>query len=107
MAVELASAGIETTLVTDSAVFAIMSRVNKVILGGHAVTADGGLVAKCGSHVVACAAKHHSTPVVVCATLQTMTPNYMLNDTQAYNLCISPALAFAFEDCNFLSKNSG
>ncbi len=31
----LADSGIETTLITDSAVFAIMSRVNKVILGAH------------------------------------------------------------------------
>ncbi|KAL3899880.1 MAG: hypothetical protein SGCHY_001734, partial [Lobulomycetales sp.] len=41
MARQLAEFGIETTLVTDSAVFAIMSRVNKVILGTHAVTANG------------------------------------------------------------------
>ena len=32
MAVALGKAGIETTLITDSAVFAVMSRVNKVII---------------------------------------------------------------------------
>ena len=36
MAVELAKNGIETNVVSDSAVFAVMSRVNKVILGAHA-----------------------------------------------------------------------
>lgn len=36
MARSLGAAGIDTTLITDSAVFAIMSRVNKVILGTHA-----------------------------------------------------------------------
>lgn len=36
MAVELSKAGIETTVIPDSAVFAVMSRVNKVILGTHA-----------------------------------------------------------------------
>lgn len=33
MALELAKAGIETTVITDSAVFAMMSRVNKVARG--------------------------------------------------------------------------
>ena len=36
MAVELAKLGIDTTVISDSAVFAIMSRVNKVIIGTHA-----------------------------------------------------------------------
>ena len=36
MAAELSKAGIETTVVTDSAIYAVMSRVNKVILGAHA-----------------------------------------------------------------------
>lgn len=30
MAVSLAKAGIETTVITDAAIFAVMSRVNKV-----------------------------------------------------------------------------
>jgi hypothetical protein len=38
MALELSKAGIETTVIPDSAVFAVMSRVNKVILGTHAGT---------------------------------------------------------------------
>ena len=36
MAAELSKTGIETTVVTDSAIYAVMSRVNKVILGAHA-----------------------------------------------------------------------
>lgn len=36
MAVSLSQAGIDTTVINDSAVFAVMSRVNKVILGAHA-----------------------------------------------------------------------
>lgn len=36
MALELSKAGIEATVIPDSAVFAVMSRVNKVILGTHA-----------------------------------------------------------------------
>jgi len=46
MAVELAQAGIETTLIPDCAVFAMMARVNKVLpeLCMHAVSCDNVLV---------------------------------------------------------------
>jgi translation initiation factor eIF-2B subunit beta len=37
-AVNLSNAGIETTLITDSAIYAMMARVNKVIVGTHAGT---------------------------------------------------------------------
>ena len=42
LAVSLAKSGIETTVINDSAVFAMMSRVNKVIIGTHTVMANGG-----------------------------------------------------------------
>ena len=38
LAVNLAKAGIETTVIADCAIFAFMARVNKVILGAHAGT---------------------------------------------------------------------
>lgn len=37
MAKSLAEAGIDTTVIHDSATFAIMARVNKVLLPAHAV----------------------------------------------------------------------
>ena len=42
LAANLAKANIESTVITDSAVFAMMSRVNKVIIGTHTVMASGG-----------------------------------------------------------------
>lgn len=63
LALSLAKSKIQTTLVPDSAIFGIMSRVNKVIIGTQAVMANGGLRAVCGSHSVALAAKHYSVPV--------------------------------------------
>ncbi|KAJ3275484.1 Translation initiation factor eIF-2B subunit beta [Terramyces sp. JEL0728] len=36
LASKLAGNGIDTTVITDSAIFAVMARVNKVILGAHA-----------------------------------------------------------------------
>jgi len=38
MALALSKAGIDTTLIPDSAIFAIMARVNKVIVGTHSGT---------------------------------------------------------------------
>ena len=36
MAAALSKAGIDTTVIVDSAIFAAMPRVNKVVLGAHA-----------------------------------------------------------------------
>jgi len=76
MVLRLSRAGIETTLITDSAIFAVMSRVNKVIIGTHLVMADGGLMAQTGCHALALAAKHHSVPVLVCAAMFKLCPKY-------------------------------
>jgi len=50
--------------------------VNKVIIGTHAIVADGGLKAVSGSHTVALAAKHYSVPLIVCAPMYKLTPIY-------------------------------
>jgi len=65
MSLSLAKDGVEVTLISDAAVFAMMSRVNKVIVGTHAVLANGGLKAVSGSHTVALAARHYSVPVCI------------------------------------------
>lgn len=64
LAADLATANIATTLIPDSAIFAMMARVNKVIIGTHSVMANGGLKAVCGTHTLALAAKHYSVPVI-------------------------------------------
>jgi translation initiation factor eIF-2B subunit beta len=74
MAKALSSAGISTFLVPDSSIFALMSRVNKVILGAHAILANGGMFAVTGSLLASTAARAHSTPVVVCAGQFKLTP---------------------------------
>ncbi len=76
MAKSLAEMGIETTVIPDSAIFAVMSRVSKIILSAHAIKANGGMVATSGTLVVANAAKHYSTPVVVCSGLYKLSPMY-------------------------------
>ena len=72
----LTAAGIIVILIPDSAIFALMSRVNKVILGTHAVLANGGLVAAAGAKVIAKAASVHKTPVVVVTGVYKLSPVY-------------------------------
>uniref|UniRef100_A0A672GKG0 Translation initiation factor eIF2B subunit beta n=1 Tax=Salarias fasciatus TaxID=181472 RepID=A0A672GKG0_SALFA len=74
MATSLSKAGIETTVIADAAIFAVMSRVNKVIIGTQTVLANGGLRAVNGTHTLALAAKHHSTPLIVCAPMFKLSP---------------------------------
>ena len=66
MASTLSTAGIPTLLVPDSSVYALMSRISKVILGTHIVRADGSLMAITGSLPICRAAKSHLVPVIVC-----------------------------------------
>ncbi|KAF3639359.1 putative acetylglutamate kinase, chloroplastic-like [Capsicum annuum] len=64
---ELAARGLQTTVITDSAVFAVISRVNMVVVGAHAVMANGGVIAPVGMNMVALAAQRHAVPFVVLA----------------------------------------
>ena len=61
MASNLAKAKISTTIIKDSAIFAMMARVNKVIIGTQSILADGTIVATSGAKTVALAAKHPDT----------------------------------------------
>lgn len=70
----LAAAGVTVILIPDSAVFAVMSRVNKVILDTSVVLANGGLVAAAGSKTIAKAANFHHTPVVVLSGVYQLSP---------------------------------
>lgn len=76
---KLTDAGITVVLIPDSAVFAMMSRVNKVILATHTVLANGGLVAAVGARNIAEAAKMHQTPVVVVSGVYKLSPVYPFN----------------------------
>lgn len=89
LAESLAREGIATTLVPDSAVFALMPRVSKVILGTDSVLADGGLQAPCGSHALALAARHCAVPLLVCAPGATLSPQLPCSES-AYQQMGSP-----------------
>ena len=91
MAKSLAKAGIDTTVIHDAAIFAIMARVNKVLLPAHAVLANGGLVAPSGCNIVALAAKQNSVPVVAVAGMFKLCPLYPHEGQDTLNDLISPS----------------
>lgn len=93
----LAVAGVETCLIADNAIFALMARVNKVIIGCHAVTANGGLIAPSGYQLIANAAAHHSTPVCVVTGLYKLSPIFPENH-KSYNLLSNPSSILPFSD---------
>jgi len=77
--------GISTLIIPDSAVFAIMSRVNKVLLSPHSMMANGGIKAPAGSHSIALSAKHYAVPVIVCCPMFKLTPSYLVShDIEAF-----------------------
>lgn len=99
----LAAAGVETLLISDAAIFALMARVNKVIIGCHAVTANGGLIAPSGCQLIATAAKHHSTPVCVVAGLYKLSPIYPENH-DTFNTLGNPDAILSFTNGDLMDK---
>ncbi|KAF3448781.1 hypothetical protein FNV43_RR09494 [Rhamnella rubrinervis] len=110
LAKELVARGLQTTLITDSAVFAMISRVNMVIVGAHAVMANGGVIAPVGLNMVALAAQRHAVPFVVLAGSHKLCPLYPHNPEVLLNELRSPSelLDFGeFSDCMDFGNGTG
>ena len=99
----LTAAGITVILIPDSAVFAIMSRVNKVILGTQVVLADGGLVTAAGARTIAKAASVHCTPVVVLSATYKLSPVYPFDYDELIEYG-DAGKVFDFEDGDLVDK---
>ncbi|KAJ7979821.1 Translation initiation factor eIF-2B subunit beta [Quillaja saponaria] len=98
LAKELVARGLQSTVITDSAVFAMISRVNMVIVGVHAVMANGGIIAPVGSNMVALAAKKHGVPYVVVVGTHKLCPLYPNNPEVLLNNMRSPSELLSFEE---------
>ena len=99
----LTAAGVTVILIPDSAVFALMSRVNKVILGTHVVLANGGLVAAAGAKAIAKAAKVHATPVVVLSGVYKLSPVYPF-DMDSLMENGDPSKVIGYDDGSLVDK---
>ena len=84
-------------MISDGAIFAVMPRVSKVILGTHAVMANGGLIAHAGAHLVALAASQHSVPLLCVTGLYKLCPLFPY-DQETFNDLRSPGSVLAFEE---------
>lgn len=67
LAATLARAGVGVTCITDAQAGLFVAEADAVLLGADAVLADGALVNKAGSLLIALAAREAGTPVVVAA----------------------------------------
>ena len=103
MASSLARNGVNTTLIANSAIFAMMARVDKVIVGANAVMANGGLIGTAGLHALALAAKHHSVPLVCVTGLYKLCPEYP-SDQNSVNNLLSPSQVLSFEEMGDISR---
>ncbi|KAL1956952.1 hypothetical protein VTO42DRAFT_6441 [Malbranchea cinnamomea] len=99
----LTSLGIEVIVAPDSHIFALMSRVNKVILSTHAVMSNGGIVADAGTGLVAMAAKVHKIPVLVLSAVYKLSPVYPF-DPEALEEYGDPAKALGPNDQDLLDR---
>jgi eIF-2B alpha/beta/delta-like uncharacterized protein len=71
LAAELAAAGLRPTVITDAQASHFMSNVAAVLVGADALLADGSLVNKVGTTLIALAARHHGVPFyVACESLK-------------------------------------
>lgn len=105
MAKSLAAAGIETTVISDCAVYAIMARVNQVLLPCRAMIANGGLIAPCGGHMAALAAKELSVPVVCVTGLFKLSPVYR-HDQDAFNDLKSPSSLIPYAEAAAMAEGT-
>ncbi|XP_050371952.1 uncharacterized protein LOC126789916 [Argentina anserina] len=110
LANELAEKHLQITVIPDASVFAMISRVNMVIVGVHAVMANGGIMAPVGMNMLALAAKRHAVPFVVVAGTHKLCPLFPNNPEVLLNDMRSPSelLSFGdFSDCMDFSVGSG
>ena len=98
MATELAKIGIRTTAIADAAVYAMMSRVNKVVISAHALLADGGVMAPVGTGVVAAAAKRHNVPFVVLVGIYKLSPHFPHEPGVTFNDFKEPSDVLPYDD---------
>ena len=93
----LADLGIQTNLLQDSAVFAVMSRVDKVMISAHGIMANGGLVSASGALMIAHAAKAHQVPVFVLGAVYKFTPLHPI-DSLTFNEFLAPEKIFRLDE---------
>ena len=77
---ELAEAGVDTTLIIDSAVRSVMKKADKVFVGADTITSHGALVNKIGTSQLALAAHEARVQFYVCSETYKFSPMTLFGD---------------------------
>jgi ribose 1,5-bisphosphate isomerase len=80
---ELSEAGVDVTLIVDSAVRSVMKKTDRVFVGADTVVSNGDLVNKIGTSQLALAADEAGVPFNVCAETYKFSPMTVFGDTVA------------------------
>ena len=95
----LTAAGVTVILIPDSAIYALMSCVSKVILDTHIVLGNGGVIAAAGAKVIAKAASMNRKHVVVLSAVYKLSPVYPFDiDSFMENGDTTDVIRFEFGD---------
>lgn len=78
---DLHRAGVDVTLIIDSAVRSVMSKVDRVFVGADTITSSGSLINKIGTSQVAMAASEANAEFNVCSETYKFSPKTMFGDT--------------------------
>lgn len=73
---KLKRAGIPVTIIADSMVYAVMSKVSKVIISSKAILANGGCITASGMVLPCLAAREFARPVLAVAATYKLSPVY-------------------------------
>lgn len=99
----LTAAGITVVIIPDVSVWAVMSRIDKVILTAHTVLGNGGMLATSGTQVIAKVAKRFQKPVIVLAGSHQFCKEHPYS-IQALLTYGNPAQATSFKDVDFADE---
>lgn len=103
LAKELSALGIETVVIPDTLVLAVMSRVGKVIIGTRTVLANGGCISSAGVSLVCECAHEYRTPVLAVTGLYKLSPLYPF-DIESLIEVGDSAKVVAFNDSNLMNE---
>ena len=89
----LINKGIDATVIDDAAVYAVMPKITKVVIGTRAILANGGLISYNGVYNVCLCANIFNVPVVVVGSSFKLTPLYPFR-YESFNEYLSPDVLF-------------
>ena len=78
---DLSAAGVDVTLIIDSAVRTVMSKVDRVFVGADTITSSGSLINKIGTSQVALAASEARAEFNVCSETYKFSPKTLFGDS--------------------------